>query len=187
MGAEMSAMMGAKASAVARPRVEFTPMSLQDLDEVLRIERQACAFPWSRGNFADSITGGHFCQVCRQDGDLVGYFLMMMAVDEAHLLNIVVAEAHQGTGLGSLLLRRVMQAATNEGARSLLLEVRVSNEKALALYRRFGFRQIGVRRNYYPAGNLTANGREDALVLSREVFELSESPASSESSGETAA
>ena len=154
-------------SAVLEPAIELLPMSERDLDEVLRIEYRAYSHPWSRTNFADSISSGYSCWVCRIGGEMVGYYVLMMAVDEAHLLNIAVAEKRQGLGFGARLLRQAMNAAWAAGASTLLLEVRPSNDRALALYRHFGFRQIGVRRGYYPA----AGGREDALVLTHVLEE----------------
>ena len=154
-------------SAVLESGIEMFPMTMPDLDEISRIEYQVYSHPWSRANFADSMSSGYSCWVCRAGGELIGYFVVMMGVDEAHLLNVSVAEKRQGMGFGARLLRVAMNVAVKAGARTLLLEVRPSNEKALALYRHFGFRQIGVRRGYYPA----ASGREDALVLSRELVE----------------
>ena len=154
-------------NAVLEPAVEMLPMTVRDIDEVLRIEYRAYSHPWSRANFADSIGSGYSCWVCRVGGELVGYFVLMLAVDEAHLLNISVAEKRQGFGFGARLLRHAMDAARQGGAGTLLLEVRPSNERALALYRHFGFSQIGVRRGYYPA----SLGREDALVLTRALGE----------------
>ena len=155
-------------AAVLEPRIELRPMNAVDLDEVLAIEYRVCPLPWGRGNFTDSMTCGYSCWVCRVDGDLVGYFVLMLAVDEAHLLTIGVAEKRQGMGFGARLLRHAMGVARAGGAKILLLEVRPSNEKALMLYRHFGFRQIGVRRGYYPA----EQGREDALVLTHALEEV---------------
>jgi len=157
----MSAMM-------QTPQASLVPMVLSDLDAVLCIERQACRFPWSRGNFVDSMTSGYLCQVCRSDEEILGYFILMMAADEAHLLNIVVAPTHQGKKLGAYLLHQAMMMAQDAGGRILLLEVRPSNAAALALYRRVGFRQIGVRRNYYR----DTEGSEDAVVMSRALEEI---------------
>jgi ribosomal-protein-alanine N-acetyltransferase len=154
-------------NAVLEPAVEMLPMSLRDLDEVLRIESRVYSHPWSRGNFADSIGSGHSAWVCRVGGELAGYFVLMLAVDEAHLLNLSVDEKSQGAGFGARLLRHAMDVAGRGGAEKLLLEVRPSNGRALTLYRHFGFRQIGVRRGYYPA----SAGREDALVLTRVLGE----------------
>jgi ribosomal-protein-alanine N-acetyltransferase len=156
-------------SAVFDLAVEMLPMSMRDIDDIQRIELRVYSHPWSLANFTDSIDSGYSCWVCRVGGELVGYFVLMLAVDEAHLLNISVAEKRQGLGFGARLLRHAMDVARQGGAGTLLLEVRPSNERALALYRHFGFRQIGVRRDYYPADT----GRENALVLARALGESS--------------
>jgi ribosomal-protein-alanine N-acetyltransferase len=134
-------------------------MREQDLEEVMAIESAIYSHPWTRGNFADSLRAGYDCRALREEGKLVGYFVLMVAAGEAHLLNLSVAAAHQRSGHGSWLLGEAMTLARKRGARSLFLEVRPSNGQAL--YTRFGFRKIAVRRGYYPA----QAGREDALVL----------------------
>ncbi len=144
---------------------EFFPMNERDLDEVAALEASLQAFPWSRGNFADSLTAGYSVWVCRQGGELIGFSVVMSVIDEAHLLNIGVAARHHGQGYGARLLRNAMQAARLGGASKLFLEVRPSNERAVELYRHFGFQQIGLRKGYYPA----ATGREDALIFDKEL------------------
>lgn len=154
-------------AALLAPVVDMLPMSVSDVDEILPLEYRAYAYPWSRANFTDSLASGYSCWVGRIGGELIGYFVLMMVVDEAHLLNICVSTKYQGVGMGARLLRHAMMTARSAGALSLLLEVRPSNERALILYRHFGFRQIGVRRGYYPA----VSGREDALVMSHVLEE----------------
>jgi ribosomal-protein-alanine N-acetyltransferase len=149
--------------------IELRPMRPGDLDEVLAIEYGVCPFPWGRSNFSESMASGYSCWVCREASVLVGYFVLMLAVDDAHLLTIGVAPGHQRKGFGARLLRQAMAVGLSGGARTLLLEVRPSNDKALAMYRHFGFAQIGVRRGYYPA----QGGREDALVLTHALGEVS--------------
>ena len=144
----------------------LAPMREQDLDEVMAIESAIYTHPWTRGNFADSLRAGYECRVLRfggnpPGGEVIGYFVLMVAAGEAHLLNLSIAAAHQRNGHGSGLLGEAMGLARSQGARSLFLEVRPSNSAAQALYTRFGFRKIAVRRGYYPA----QAGREDALVL----------------------
>ena len=148
-------------SAVLASRLRVAPLSHRDLDEILAIENGVYPFPWTRGNFVDSLASGYLVWGCRVADELVGYFVLMMALDEAHLLNLSIAEKRQGAGFGARLLCHAMRAAHEAGATSLLLEVRPSNPSALALYRHFGFQQIGVRRGYYPA----EAGSEDALVM----------------------
>ncbi|MBC7453591.1 MAG: ribosomal protein S18-alanine N-acetyltransferase [Massilia sp.] len=133
-----------------------------DLDEVLALEQSVYPHPWSRGNFSDSLAVGYHAWVLRDQGALAGYFLLMGAPDEAHLLNVSVAAARQGQGLGRYLLDKVAACARGLAAQSLLLEVRPSNERARAIYQRYGFVEIGRRKAYYPAHN---GQREDAIVM----------------------
>ncbi len=149
-------------SAVPKETPRLEPMREADLAEVAAAESEIYTHPWSRGNFADSLRARYQCYTLRRGADLIGYFVLMVAAGEAHLLNLSVAAAHQRQGHGSALLADAMRLARELGARTLFLEVRPSNLGAQALYRRFGFRRIGLRRGYYPA----QGGREDALVLS---------------------
>ena len=144
---------------------EFFPMNEHDLDAVVAVENEIQPFPWSRGNFSDSLKSGYSVWVCRLGGDLIGFSVMMSVIDEAHLLNIGVSPRYQGQGYGARLLRHTMAVAKTHGANTLFLEVRPSNERAVELYRHFGFRQIGLRRGYYPA----AVGREDGLIFDKEL------------------
>ena len=155
-------------SAVWKGRVQdapaLLPMREADLDEVLAIERAIYSHPWTPGNFGDSLRAGYACRTWRlagRENALVGYFVLMAAAGEAHLLNLSIAAPYQRKGRGSALLREAAAIAVQLGARNLFLEVRPSNEAAQTLYRRFGFREVAVRRDYYPAHT----GREDALVL----------------------
>jgi len=148
-------------SAVLKGLPQLAAMREADLDEVLAIERAVYTHPWTRGNFADALRSGYACRTWRADGTLVGYFVLMAAAGEAHLLNLSVGAAWQRRGHGSALLGEAMRSGRDLGARHIFLEVRPSNLAAQALYTRFGFRHIGVRRGYYPAHS----GREDALVL----------------------
>jgi len=148
-------------SAVLKPQPALAPMREADLGEVMAIEDAIYTHPWTRGNFADSLAAGYECRTWRNDGELLGYFVLMVAAGEAHLLNLSIAPAHQRRGHGSTLLREAAAIARARGAGGIFLEVRPSNAGAQALYTRFGFRRIAVRRGYYPA----QSGREDALVL----------------------
>ena len=152
-------------SAVLKPDPGLTPMREADLPEVLEVENAIYSHPWTRGNFADSLRAGYQCWNWRHGDGLVGYFILLVAAGEAHLLNLSVARLQQRQGCGGALLREVMRIAWAEGGKHLFLEVRPSNLAAQGLYRKFGFTQVAVRRGYYPA----QEGREDALVLSREL------------------
>ena len=149
-------------SAVLKDVPDLQMMREADLPDVLAIESVIYTHPWTLGNFADSLRAGYDCWTWRVNGELVGYFILMAAAGEAHLLNLSIAEPHQRRGHGSALLREVASLARRRGAKNIFLEVRPSNHSAQNLYARFGFRKIAVRRDYYPAHI----GREDALVFS---------------------
>jgi ribosomal-protein-alanine N-acetyltransferase len=141
-------------SAVLKDAPRLSPMREADLDGVVAIEKAIYSHPWTRGNFVDSLNAGYECRCLWLGAELLGYFVLMVAAQEAHLLNLSI-------GLGSGLLRDAADLARRLGARNVFLEVRPSNRGAQALYTRFGFRKVGTRRGYYPAHS----GREDALVL----------------------
>jgi ribosomal-protein-alanine N-acetyltransferase len=142
---------------------DLAPMLQADIDEVFALEQQVYPHPWSRGNFIDSLHSGYHARVLRdQDRSLIGYFLIMAAVDEAHLLNVAVGKQHQRAGLGLVLIDAACACARALGVCSILLEVRPSNLRALKVYEKYGFAEIGRRKAYYPAHN---GQREDAIVM----------------------
>lgn len=147
----------------------FAPMELSDVAEVATIEKSIYAAPWSAGNFVDSLSAGYSAWTLRAPRtgplSLVGYFVLMAAVDEAHLLNMSVASHWQAHGNGLYLLRKAAALAADHKATSIILEVRPSNARALAVYRRFGFREHGLRRRYYPVSAEDPQAREDAIVM----------------------
>jgi ribosomal-protein-alanine N-acetyltransferase len=132
-----------------------------DLDWVVEQEISLHRFPWSRGNFTDSLAAGHGCWLMRNAEMPVGYAVVLDVLDEAHLLNIGVVHAAQRRGFGRCLLKHLISAAKNKGARQFFLEVSPSNLSAIALYRRAGFVEIARRKGYYPS----PDGREDAIVM----------------------
>ena len=137
------------------------PMQTADLDVVMRIERKIYLHPWTRGNFRDSLNAGYSCWIYQFAQSIVGYAVMMVATDEAHLLNLSIAAKWQRQGWGKKLLQQMVDLARQYRARAMLLEVRPSNVAALGLYQGFGFKRIALRRGYYPAGA----DREDAILL----------------------
>jgi len=158
-------------SAVVRPAErELLPLREADLDEVMAIEQAAYDFPWTRGNFLDSLRAGYAMQVLLTPADgLAGYFIAMPGVDELHLLNLSVAPAAQHSGHARYMLDALRVLAREKRAAQLWLEVRISNERARALYERYGFRSVGLRRGYYPA---RGRQREDAVVMSLQIPEV---------------
>ena len=143
----------------------LVPIGPADLDQVMEIENDIYEFPWTRGNFNDSMSSGYSCWAFVDGSQMIGYCVVMLAVDEAHLLNLSIARSWQGRGYGRALLEHAMRMIHEHGAQSMLLEVRPSNAVGRHLYQRAGFAQVGLRKGYYPA----LRGREDALVLRREL------------------
>jgi ribosomal-protein-alanine N-acetyltransferase len=140
---------------------QFRPMQLNDLDAIMAIEPYIYPYPWTRGNFSDSLNSGYSASVLLRNEVIIGYALVMMVLDEAHLLNLSVAKAYQKQGLGRILLEHMIQIAKNNQAANMFLEVRPSNISAIALYENMGFNEMAIRRGYYPA----KNGREDAVLM----------------------
>lgn len=145
------------------------PMTQAHLDAVLAIENAAYAFPWSRGNFIDSIVAGYPARVLLDaQGQMLGYFVAMAGVDEMHLLNITVAPEQQGRGHARHMLAALTALSIERGARELWLEVRLSNSRARSIYERLGFVEVGIRKGYYPAGFAR---REDAAVMTLKLVD----------------
>jgi len=156
--------MSALAPSLLRPpsAVTLRPMQASDLDAVVLLEQQVYPHPWTRGNFADALNAGYHAQCLHQADALCAYVVAMAGVQEAHLLNITVARAQQGQGLGRLLWQHLCDWAPGIGAERIWLEVRRSNTAAHAIYTHWGFETVGERKNYYPAGR---GQREDAVVM----------------------
>ncbi len=132
----------------------------------MALEVAVYPFPWTRGNFVDSLAAGYFASLLHgTGGELLAYCVAMAGVDEMHLLNITVAPAARRQGHARRLLGELEAAARRLGAWHVWLEVRESNGEARRAYQRLGFAHVGVRRGYYPA----PAGREDAVVMSRPV------------------
>ena len=143
------------------------PMTVAALDGVMALEEAVYPFPWTRGNFLDSLAAGYVAWTLnRIEGDLIGYCVAMFGAEEMHLLNITVAPAARRRGHARRLLDELVAACRQRPADRLWLEVRESNHAAREVYRRLGFAVAGVRRGYYPA---PAGTREDAIVMTLDL------------------
>lgn len=146
--------------------LRLEPMREADLPAVSAIEAQAHFHPWSAQNFADALTAGDRAWVCRQvQGTILAYWVLRQVLDEAELLDITVAPAQQGRGLGRAMLDHLLALAQEAGVATVFLEVRQSNDAARRLYASAGFVQSGLRKAYYPG----PNGREDAILMTRQA------------------
>src|SRR3990167_6302551 len=135
-------------------QLTFVPMTMEDLPEVLRIERESFPNPWSRPMFERDILHNKLARIVtvRTGGTVVGYFSLWKIVDEGHLVTLAVDPARRRQGLGSTILRETLRLAESIGIRKLTLEVRETNRDALRMYVRFGFVKTGARLKYYEDG-----------------------------------
>jgi ribosomal-protein-alanine N-acetyltransferase len=128
-------------------------MEITDLPQVMSIERASFSTPWTQTMFLSELFDNPFSHayVARDEEDLtiIGYMIFWIVTDELHLLNVAVDPARRRRGIGERLIRRLLQIAEKKKVRKGMLEVRASNMSAQRLYRKFGFREVGVRRNYY--------------------------------------
>jgi len=153
-------------SAVLRdPPTYLRDMQVSDVPAIMAIERAASEFPWNEGILRDCFRFGYLCKVYESRNGIIGYGIISIGAGECHFLNVCIAPPHQRHGHGVRLVTSLLQAAREAGARTALLEVRISNTAAFHLYHKTGFNEIGVRKGYYPAHA----GREDALVLARDL------------------
>jgi len=152
------------------------PMNADDIPGVMRVERAAYEFPWTENIFRDCLKVGYYCCVMEDDSGIIGHGVMSAAVGECHLLNICIHPDHQRQGHGERLVNYLLNVAYHAKARIAYLEVRVSNIAAKSLYLKRGFREVGVRKHYYPDPGF--GNREDALILVLEMRgdEKTESP-----------
>jgi ribosomal-protein-alanine N-acetyltransferase len=150
---------------MATNHIEFRRLELRDLNAIEDIERASYATPWSRSMFAgelakpSSLSLGAFDS---ETGDLLGYLIISRYVDAWHVMNVAVAPEHRRQHIASMLLERLFEETGGEGRRGYTLEVRVSNDVAIRLYERAGFKPRGIRRGYY------TDNREDALIMWRD-------------------
>ena len=150
---------------IETPTPSIRLMTENDIDRVISIEKRAYQFPWTEGIFRDCLRAGCTVWVCENAQDIQGYGVLTSGGGEGHILNLCVDPNYQQQGVGTMLIRALLATAEVAQVVTLFLEVRPSNKAALGLYEKFGFNEVGVRSNYYPA----ENGREDAIVLAKEL------------------
>lgn len=140
--------------------MRIRPAGWADVEAVAAIETQSFSNPWRAEDFR-ALLGrwGALFLVVEEGGEVVGYAVAWWVLEEGELANIAVREQNRGKGVGAALLDRVLEELLARGVRKVFLEVRISNERAIGLYRSRGFTRLGVRRGYYQ------NPTEDGWVL----------------------
>ena len=141
--------------------INIRKMTQDDAPAVFAIEELVCVAPWTEKIFRDCVAVGYYCWVFVESDNVIGYGLFSEAAKEAHVLNIAIHPNWQRQGLGLRMMKHIIQEAKNVGADSMYLEVRASNQGAIALYRDLKFTEIGIRKDYYK----TEESREDAIVF----------------------
>lgn len=141
----------------------FEPMTLLQLEAVMKIEVLAHPHPWQSRHFSDCLDSGYQVQLLLAGDILLGYFVAMKGFEEVHLLNITVSPNHQHQGWAQVMLDALSLWARGLGLQWVWLEARASNSRAIHVYQSHGFRHVSRRKQYYPAGS---GQREDALVMS---------------------
>lgn len=135
-----------------------------DIVDVMALERSAHSHPWRQSSFEDCLKGRQKCWLAEYKQQLVGYVVVTHAGGDAELLNIAVSPKFQRKGIGAILIQHAIECVRGF-ADMLFLEVRISNHKAIDLYSKEGFFELGNRKNYYP----TVNGNEDALLMAAQL------------------
>jgi ribosomal-protein-alanine N-acetyltransferase len=148
-----------------RTPVAIEPMTLADLSQVLSIEQASFARPWTRSNFEHELSENPHALnlVARDSGSVSAFLCAYLVAGELMINDLAVDPSSRRRGLGGALLRHAIETARARGCRRATLEVRPSNDAALALYESFGFAVVGSRPGYYTDTN------EDGLLLARDL------------------
>lgn len=136
-------------------------MRENDLDQILELEHKCFTLPWTKEAFYNELHHNQFATyfVLEEDEKIVGYCGTWIVIDEAHITNIAVLPEYRGKGLGEKLLKNMIDHCKEKGIETMTLEVRVSNIAAQSLYKKFGFQEGAMRKNYY------SDNQEDAIVM----------------------
>ena len=138
-------------------------MGFSDLEEAYKIELDVNPSPWKYETFLSSFEVGHKGLICKKDNLTIGFIIFSPISPEAHILSISVRNEMQSKGIGTLLLKSMLDQCKVMNYKKIFLEVRVSNEKAINFYEKFGFSKDAIRNNYY------TDNLEDALLMSLSI------------------
>lgn len=142
--------------------IVLQPILESDIDSIVEIENESHLHPWSKSVFRDCLRVSYICDMYTDNGEILVYGIMSVAVGEAHIFNVCVNKKYRRKGYGEKMMEHLIERAKNKNAKTAFLEVRPSNEVAISLYEKLGFTITGKRKDYYP----TENGREDAIIMS---------------------
>lgn len=142
-------------------QINFRLMTIDDIKDIMTIEKASFAIPWTYEAYYNEVMLNKYAHyiVLEVNHTIIGYCGLWVIIDEAHITNIAIDPQYRGQKLGEALLRQVMLIALQKGAKTMSLEVRVSNYVAQNLYRKLGFQNGGIRKGYY------TDNHEDALIM----------------------
>jgi len=143
--------------------INIRPMNLSDLNTVDSLENEVYEYPWSKKIIKDCILYQYNCYVAVKEFYLIGYIIFQIMPSETHILNLTVKEKYRRNGLASEFMELVINESKNRNSNTIILETRKNNNPAINLYKKYNFNKIGIRKNYYQAGEK----REDALVYQK--------------------
>lgn len=134
-------------------------MTLADIKRVAELEKECFSLPWSEASFEDSLAREDTVFLVCEEEEVLGYIGMYLSFEEGEITNVAVAESYRGRGCGNMLIEAMKKEAKARNAECILLEVRVSNAPAISLYKKNGFEEIGIRKNFYQYPD------EDAIIM----------------------
>ena len=134
-------------------------MTFEDVKTVAQIEKECFSLPWSEASFEDSLAREDTVFLVCEDLDVVGYIGMYLSFEEGEITNVAVTPSYRQRGCGNLLIQAIKEEAKARAAECVILEVRVSNVPAISLYKKHGFEEIGIRKNFYE------HPSEDAIIM----------------------
>lgn len=141
--------------------LSFRDMEEKDLDEIIELEHKCFTVPWSKDAFVSEISQNRFAKyiILEEEGKIIGYCGAWLVVDEAHITNVAILPEFRGRGLGEALMNAMIDICRRKHIERMTLEVRKSNTVAQSLYKKLGFQEGAIRKNYY------SDNQEDAIVM----------------------
>ena len=153
-----------------RTSISFNRLTPVEIPSALSIEERNSDYPWSQLQFTTSIeNGNNLCYCLSLKGKTVGYLIAMLTLDSADILNIGIDPDFKRQGHGTALLKHLIEELRKRDIGEILLEVRAGNKPAIQFYKRQGFEEISVRKNYYTKNSKNQSHREDGIIMSIKI------------------
>ena len=153
--------------------ISFNKLSSIEIPSVLSIEEHNSDYPWSQDQFTTSIeNSNNLCYCLNLNGKTIGYLIAMLALDSADILNIGIDPYFKRQGYGTGLLNHLIEELRKRKIGEILLEVRAGNKSAIQFYKKQGFKEISVRKNYYTKNSKNQSHREDGIIMRIKILSI---------------